>query len=263
MATSDTEDIISIVEHSLAVEHLWMTDDEKDNLRRVGRGEITYDDLIALYVTEGKSIATAHTSRDSHPDDYRCDPDDPCVYAGTDILTNRFKLKDFNELSTLERAISGASIAKLETEPIGGNYDLEHLKATHKAIFCEIYEWAGQIRQGFISKGETLFCAAEFIKPYSAELFAKLHRENLLRNLAKDVFVSRMSFYGAEINALHPFREGNGRTQRVFMDQLARQAGWELNFRSIDPDVLCDAFKAAMTDEHQLADLLAQSVSRY
>lgn len=195
---------------------------------------------------------------DYHYDDSR----DPFVYPGTQTLINKFGLRDFDELSLVERQITGAAYAKLEQFPIDGNFDLEHLQAIHKALFSEIYDWAGQIREkGFISKGNSLFCAAEYILPYSQELFSKLHKERLLVGLNRTEFIGRVAFYIAEINALHPFREGNGRTQRIFANQLAKQAGWNLNFVSISPDVLCNAYIESMTNSSTLIALLDKSVT--
>lgn len=193
--------------------------------------------------------------------DYVYDADDPYVYAGTKVLVNKLGLHDFDELWDAERAITGVAAAELEESPIFGNFDLAHLQAIHRALFSEIYEWAGNIREkGFISKGNSLFCAAEFIVPYSDDLFKKLKDENYLRDLKRDEFIERMAFYISEINALHPFREGNGRTQRIFANQLARQAGWNLNFTAIEPERLCDAYIASMTDDSDLVALLKETV---
>ncbi len=106
-----------------------------------------------------------------------------------------------------------------------------------------------------------MFCRAEFIIPYSDDLFAKLKAENYLQGLGREEFIQRVAFYIAEINALHPFREGNGRTQRIFINQLARQAGWNLNFKMVDPERLCDAYIASMTDTSDLIELLIETVS--
>lgn len=193
--------------------------------------------------------------------DYAYDSDDPYVYLGTKVLINKLGLHGQEELWEAERAITGVAAAELEEYPVRGKFDLAHLQAIHKALFDEIYEWAGEIREkGFISKGNSLFCAAEFIVPYSDELFGGLKEENYLQGLSRDDFIKRIAFYISEINALHPFREGNGRTQRIFANQLARQAGWELNFKSIDPERLCDAYIASMTDVSDLIEVLSETV---
>lgn len=195
--------------------------------------------------------------------DYQYDADDPYVYAGTITLVNKLGLTDFDELWNAERAITGVAAAELEAHPLEGRFDLAHLQAIHKALFGEIYSWAGRTREkGFISKGNSLFCGADFIVPYADTLFGKLKAENYLRDLDRKKFIERMAFYIAEINALHPFREGNGRTQRIFANQLARQAGWELNFKETDPERLCNAYIASMTDLTDLTSLLDETVTR-
>lgn len=194
--------------------------------------------------------------------DYEYDSNDPYVYAGTNVLRNKFDLRDFDELWDTERAITGVAAAELEEHSIKGSFDLEHLKAIHKALFGDIYDWAGTVREkGFISKGNSLFCGAEFIIPYSDDLFAKLKAENYLQGLGREEFIQRVAFYISEINALHPFREGNGRTQRIFINQLAKQAGWNLNFKTVDPERLCDAYIASMTDTADLIALLNETVT--
>lgn len=194
--------------------------------------------------------------------DYEYDSNDPYVYAGTKVLRNKLGLRDFDELWDAERAITGVTAAELEANPIDGKFDLAHLQAIHKALFGEVYDWAGSVREkGFIAKGNSLFCAAEFIIPYSDDLFSKLEAESYLRGLNRDEFIRRVAFYISEINALHPFREGNGRTQRIFINQLARQAGWSLNYTTVDPEVLCKAYIASMTDASSLLALLNDTVT--
>ncbi|MEG0217749.1 MAG: Fic family protein, partial [Raoultibacter sp.] len=101
----------------------------------------------------------------------------------------------------------------------------------------------------------------EFIEPYAVNLFGQLQREQLLTDLEHDVFAERISYYISEINALHPFREGNGRTQRVFVNHLSRQAGWNLNFASVEPDTLCEACITSMKDCSPLTKLLKGTIS--
>ncbi|MEG0681910.1 MAG: Fic family protein [Raoultibacter sp.] len=262
MTAQEMENIIAEVEHSLAVEHMAMTSEEKENLRRVGRGELSFQELIAQYVDVAKRWLHRMPKQGEQDYDYRYDPNDPYVYEGTHVLINKFGLTDCNEVSHVERMVTGAAVAFLENSPIQGKFDLAHLQAIHETLFEEIYDWAGQIRkQGFISKGNSLFCKAEFIKPYAANLFGQLQREQLLTDLEHDVFAERISYYISEINALHPFREGNGRTQRVFVNHLSRQAGWNLNFASTKPDTLCEACITSMKDCSALTKLLKGTIS--
>ena len=188
--------------------------------------------------------------------DYSYDENDAYLYSGTDVLVNNFGIKDRKELSEIERAITGARIAEIDIHPILGCFDLDHLCAIHKALFEGVYPWAGKIRtRGFISKGNSLFCAPEFIVSYSDDLLGKLNEDGYLKELCREDFIKKMAFYCAEINALHPFREGNGRAQRVFANQLARSAGWELRLYTIDPNELCEAYIESM---HVSTDHLEQ-----
>lgn len=194
---------------------------------------------------------------------YDCeyDSNDSYVYAGTNVLRNKLGLRDFDGLWNVERAITGVTAAELEANPIDGEFDLAHLQAIHKALFGDVYDWAGTVREkGLIAKGNSLFCAAEFIVPYFDGLFSKLKSEDFLRGLEREEFIRRVAFYISEINALHPFREGNGRAQRIFVNQLARQAGWNLNFTAVDPERLCDAYISSMADTTDLVELLNETV---
>ncbi|MBQ9022010.1 MAG: Fic family protein [Eggerthellaceae bacterium] len=178
---------------------------------------------------------------------YSYEDDERYVYDNTDVLVNLFDIKDWAHLSEIERSISGVRYAELEELPIEGAFNLEHLCAIHRHLFGDIYPWAGKVRaKGFIAKGNSLFCSPEFIIPYSDELFRGLKNEKYLKELDRDKFINRLAFYIAEINALHPFREGNGRTQRAFINQLARNAGWELNFSDINPNELREAYIESM-----------------
>ena len=196
---------------------------------------------------------------------YRYEDDDGYVYSGTDVLVNLFGIRDPARLSEVERSISGVRYAELEESPMPGGFDLDHLCAIHRHLFGDIYPWAGKVRtRSFIAKGSSLFCSPDFIVPYSDELFARLRGESFLRGLGRGDFIERLAFYIAEINALHPFREGNGRTQRAFANQLARNAGWELNFKDIDPGELRQAYIESMhVSTERLVGLLDSSVTPY
>jgi len=95
--------------------------------------------------------------------------------------------------------------------------------------------WAGQIRTVAISK-RSMFCLPQHIESSATEIFRALHGENLLRSLKRDAFIDRLAHYLGEINALHPFRDGNGRTQRALVEQLASDAGFSLDWQGLDAD---------------------------
>lgn len=162
-------------------------------------------------------------------------PDDPYTDPATGLLRNKLGLTTAAGLADAEREISHAALVLLREAPVRGSYDLPHLCEVHRRIFGDIYDWAGQIRTVAISKG-SLFCLPQFIESSAAEIFGQLRDERFLRGLERDKFLDRLTYYLGEINAVHPFREGNGRAQRAFFEQLAHEAGYSLNWQHLDAD---------------------------
>ena len=151
-------------------------------------------------------------------------PEDQYADPVTGVLRNKLGLRTAGELEAAEREITHAALIFLKESPVPSTYDLSHLCAIHRRIFGDIYDWAGQLRTVAIAKG-SWFCLPQYIESSSAEIFRALHGENLLRGLSRDAFTDRLTYYLGEVNAVHPFREGNGRAQRAFFEQLASDAG--------------------------------------
>jgi len=162
--------------------------------------------------------------------------DDPYVYPGTSVLRNHFGIRDAAELAQLEAAISAGRIAQLERESIPGDYDTPHLQAVHRKIFGDLDPWAGELRTVKIAKGESMFALPQHVASYLAGVLSDLANEDRLRDLEREEFVTRLAHYFAELNAVHPFREGNGRTQRAFLGQIATEAGHPIDWTGLDPD---------------------------
>ena len=183
--------------------------------------------------------------------DVEYEGDDFYCYPGTSVLMNKLNIRDYSTLQDAEREISYINIAELQKNPFKGVFDLKYLQKIHKFIFEDVYSWAGHIRGGqFFSKGETEFCIAPMIYEYADNMFGKLRNEKWLRGLPREKFIDRLAYYMAEVNALHPFREGNGRTQRVFFEELARRARYEINFSNVTPDELLEADIAAYNKDY-------------
>jgi cell filamentation protein len=172
-------------------------------------------------------------------------PDDPYTDAVTGVLRNRLGLSTAAELEAAEREITHAALIFLREAPVRPTYDLSHLCAVHRRIFGDIYDWAGQLRTIAIAKG-TLFCLPQYIESSSATIFRALSSENFLRGLDRRSFLDRLTYYLGEVNAIHPFREGNGRTQRVFFEQLSSEAGFALNWQHLDRTRNTEASAAIM-----------------
>lgn len=159
---------------------------------------------------------------------------DPYTDPHTGVLKNKPGLRSEAALKTFDYEQSAARAVELRAQPIQGGFDLQHLKAIHKHLFQDVYAWAGELREINISKGGSSFTKAGHLEAIADRLADNLRRENHLQGLSKAQFVDRFAHHYAEINALHPFREGNGRATREFIGQLARQAGYELDQTRID-----------------------------
>jgi cell filamentation protein len=125
-----------------------------------------------------------------------------------------------------------------------------------------VYDWAGEIRTVNISKPGAAFAFA-FILPQALQQFAaNLARERHLDGLAKDAFISRLAYHFGELNAIHPFREGNGRTQREFFRQLALRRGYVLQWDLATPDEMLHASKRSFHGDHAPMTALLTQVLR-
>ena len=162
-------------------------------------------------------------------------------YDGTTCLINKFGIKDDKLLSFVESQITFAKGSELENNPIKGNFDFEHYKSIHKYLFDEIYDWAGQIRKVNISKKGTKFAKADEIEQLADACFSRLKSKNYFKAQKFDEFIENITDFYCVTNMLHPFREGNGRTQRIFISQLIRNAGYDIDFLDINTDDLMTA----------------------
>ncbi len=174
--------------------------------------------------------------------------DDPYVYPGTDVLRNARGIRDGAELQGVEADLVSVRGLRLASRSIPGHYDLAHLQVFHRYLFEDLYEWAGELRTVVLARTD-LFCLPEHIESYAVEIFDRLADERRLAGLDREAFVDRLSHYLADVNALHPFREGNGRAQRAFFAQLAAESGYRLDWELADPQRNVDAFVAAMHGE--------------
>jgi cell filamentation protein len=188
-------------------------------------------------------------------------PGDPYADPVTGVLRNKLGLSTAAELEAAEREITHAALILLRETPVRPAYDLAHLCEVHRRIFGDIYDWAGQVRTVAIAKG-AMFCLPQYIEPAATEIFRLLRSDNFLRGLERGLFIDRLTYYLGEVNAVHPFREGNGRTQRAFFEQLADDAGFTLAWQRLDADRNIAASVAIMRGDpepmRKMLDELAQ-----
>lgn len=162
-------------------------------------------------------------------------------YLNSDIYINKLNIKERKALTSLEADLSAHRLMQLMIKPIRGKFGIVHLRRIHEYIFQDLYDFAGKFREEDITKGTTIFCKSQFIQPNLEILLDELKAENHLANLDKNAFIKRLAYYMAELNILHPFREGNGRTIREFIRQLALKNGYDLDWSQIEGDLLLQA----------------------
>jgi cell filamentation protein len=128
-------------------------------------------------------------------------------------------------------------VAELEDSPLPGNFDIQHLRRIHHYIFQDVFPWAGDFREVMTARtGSFGFPPPQFLIPSLENLFISLKVEKHLAGLTLDDFALHAGRYLGELNAIHPFREGNGRTQREFLRTLASSAGHVLSWKDLTAD---------------------------
>ncbi len=177
-------------------------------------------------------------------------------YENSNILINKLDIKDPVILSNYEKQVVAIKLLALHKKGITGVFDVNHFVSIHKFLFEDIYPFAGKFRLENIAKDSFSFADYQYIDTEIVKLFDKLKEENYLEGLDKLNLSKRLAYYWAELNVLHPFREGNGRTTREFLRQLALKNGYSLDLQNVDTNELLDASIKSVFDENELADLL-------
>jgi cell filamentation protein len=151
---------------------------------------------------------------------------DPYVYPGTSILRNRLGITDPVVLDKQERSLV---VLRARRDIPHGAFDLSHLRAIHRHLFQDMYGWAGELRTVEIGKGDQQFQFRKYILTGMADVHGRLVKSRFLKGLSSAQFAEQASVIVGDINYIHPFREGNGRTQLQYLKQLAVSAGHSLN----------------------------------
>lgn len=192
---------------------------------------------------------------------YRGDTGDPYVDPRTGVLKNLAGIEDPALLEDYEGDMSIARQFELAESSLAPSFDFEHLKAIHHHLFQDVYDWAGQPRTVDISKGTSRFGSHLHLESYLSKLFGLLakEREEWNRSPGTVDWPDRFAHYMGEINAAHPFREGNGRTQRLFIGQLAKEHGFEIRWdRMTAKQILAASVASFDGDNGPLKELIAK-----
>jgi cell filamentation protein len=167
---------------------------------------------------------------------------DPYVYPGTEVLKNRRDIRDGDRLDSFEAMMTTRRLAELQDKPMKGAFNAQYLSQIHRYIFQDVYDWAGKIRTVDMSRsGQFPFAFTRQIDSALDKTFADLKSERSLAGLDRETFAGRAAHYLGELNAIHPFREGNGRTQREFIRRLAGSKGFAIDWSLVRRERMYEA----------------------
>jgi cell filamentation protein len=189
---------------------------------------------------------------------YTVEPD-PLCYPGTAVLRN---LLDIEDPQLLEEAELALFLTRAEEPFPAGEFDAQHYLALHRHLFQDVYPWAGEIRTIRIGKDGNWFCYPEYIASELDRIFAELGDTDALWHMSATEFAGHVGHFLAELNAVHPFREGNGRTQLAFLAVLAEHAGFTFNEEMLDRDrVMRAIIESFAGDEGRLVALIRDIIA--
>ena len=166
-------------------------------------------------------------------DKYGAEYDQVYCYPNSNVLRNRLNIHDQETLNSAEVEFSQFRLKEFNYANLS-EFSLQTWRNIHFYLFQDIYEWAGEVRSVKISKGDTLFAMPGLIESYAPSIFAELEKEKFLCKLDRSKFIERIAFHFGELNLLHPFREGNGRSQRLLFELIALNAGYALDWTVVN-----------------------------
>lgn len=196
---------------------------------------------------------------------YWSESSDIYQYPGSQVLKNIPNIQDEKTLEIFEQRITMLRAVDINQYIADLPLNLKLWQIIHKRLFQEIFEWAGEIRKVQLSKGNTVFAMPEFIASEADKLFIALNR-TLSSHITHEDFIIKLSYYYGEMNVLHPFREGNGRTQKLLFDEIARRHGnYVIDWEKIDKDIMLEALILAYQkkDYTLLGRLFAEAIAKY
>ncbi|WP_203340066.1 Fic/DOC family protein [Planococcus beijingensis] len=185
-------------------------------------------------------------------------------YPGTDVLINLFDVQDEEKLKELEKVYTLFRLSELQLQKPADPVDAKAFLAIHRYLLQDVYPFAGELRQEMISKGSSSFAHPKHIETHLMKIFEELKAENYLKDLPRNGLISQLAYFLSELNALHPFREGNGRSIREFARQLLLNAGYRLDWEKVlEPAEIINAFVDSFNkDNNRLERLLDEIITR-
>lgn len=179
-------------------------------------------------------------------------------YPDSSVLKNKLDIRDPVLLRKVEADLSSARQAEIFRTPVVGRFTATHLCNIHRKLLGDVYSFAGHFRREDIAKGPTRFVTYSQIKEKLQRLLGQLQQEKWLENVPFEAFAARSAYYMAELNYIHPFREGNGRAIREFMRLLFLHNGYVVQWDAVDVEALLSAMIDSVYDTAHLEQILKQ-----
>lgn len=161
-------------------------------------------------------------------------------YPDTDALINRLNIHDAGRLLEAETGLVSIRLYQLQKHPVKGSFDFAHLCNIHHHIFQDVYDWAGELRTVNIAK-KSLFCLVQHMTGYAQTIFPAYYNDCMRAKDNPEEFIHVLAEHYADLNALHPFREGNGRSQREFCRELCLKCGYLFDLTNTCRDEMLQA----------------------
>ncbi len=181
-------------------------------------------------------------------------------YHDSNVLKNKLNIRDNKLLKTAEEEITLIKQMELFKNPIKGNFSKAHLMNIHKFIFEDIYSFAGKIRREQISKADTMFYPPNLIDRELDKVFVKIKEKNMLKETDEEKIFDNLAYVMAELNIIHPFREGNGRSIREFIRLMAKRMGYDLNWGNVDKEELLEASILSVDNYNVLVKIIQNCI---
>lgn len=190
--------------------------------------------------------------------------DDSYTYPGSGgVLINRLGIQDASTLDQVLNTYVTLRVTELHAESVP-EPDFEYLRSIHRRYFGDVFTWAGELRTTDVQAMGTgvPYCRPAFIRPEVERLFAVFHAEDYLLGLPIDDFAARLAERWGDLTAIHPFRDGNTRSQSAWVTSVAWRAGYRLDWRGIDVPVLRELrLHAVVGSSEPLAAYLREHLS--
>lgn len=183
------------------------------------------------------------------------------TYKNSSVLKNKLNITTEEKLKEYETKMVALKLASIDKADFKRTYDEEHLKAIHKYLFEDVYDFAGQYRLENITKDNFIFSQYQYIDENIKEVFKKINIQSL-EDLPFEELIIKLSDFMTDLNVLHPFREGNGRATREFIREFLDKLGFEINWFEIDYNDILRASMLAVIDDSEQIELLRKSIKR-